>query len=156
MPQYIILLLVIQFEFSKFESELNCLNQFQKCKAFLSLSFSPLFSAQPIYPLPFLFFFSPLGPADHRRPTFSFRPGPLRLPSLTVTATRAPPVRAFFSPVCGTDSRSPARARAAASFLARTPRPLATPYLRCRGPRLGSLRARAALSSKPCAAARAA
>ena len=47
-------------------------------------------------------------------------------------------------------------ARAGAAFLARTPRPLAAPYLRCRGPRLGSLRARAALSSKPCAAARAA
>ena len=95
------------------------------------------FSAQDLSLALFLFFLS-------RRPNSL-------LPAQSVSLASLSRGRCLVGPACqgvpflvpSRDSPpSPGAARAGAAFLACTPRPLAAPYLRCRGPRLGSPRTR--------------
>ena len=137
MLQCIVLLLVVRFkfEFPEFEFELNCLNQFKKCKAISFFLF--LFSTQHAHlflPLP-LFPFLSRGPKLYRRPSPSPSPQPSSTPHFPfpLSHRQAGPARQAFllpPPVCAMDSAESARRLSSALRLARTPRASAPAYIR--------------------------
>ena len=131
------------FYFLLFNSSLNSLEFKFELNLFESISknakthpFFPFLLAQPKS----LSFFFPASPAQSAQSPYSAQSAnPLSLPP-SVAEARDPPVRAVPFLVPSWDSPpSSGAAGAGAAFLACTPRPLAAPYLRCRGPRLGSL-----------------